>query len=128
MYSAEVLAQFQNQRFVGELPDADIYVQADNPACGDILRLSVKIDAGRIADLRFRARGCVAAIASASELCEMLLGRTIADARALRREEIVSRLGGLPAASMHASHLAFDALQAALREISARRDAAAKLA
>jgi nitrogen fixation protein NifU and related proteins len=117
MYSPQVLAQFQNGRFVGEMPDADVYVQVDNPACGDILRLCLKLRDGHVADARFRTRGCVAAIASSSQLCEMLVGRSIAEMRALRREEIVTALGGLPEASMHASHLAIDALRAALREL-----------
>jgi NifU-like protein involved in Fe-S cluster formation len=118
MYSPRVLAQFQNERFAGEMPDADVYVQVDNPACGDILRLALKTEDGRISDARFRARGCVASIASASQLCELLIGRSVAEARALRREEIVAALGGLPEASVHASHLAVDALKAALREFA----------
>jgi nitrogen fixation NifU-like protein len=59
MYSIKVLEQFQNTKRVGELPDADAYVQVDNPACGDILRLSIKVHDGHISDVRFRARGCV---------------------------------------------------------------------
>ena len=118
MYSPRVLAHFENERFAGELPDADVSVQVDNPACGDILRLSLKTQDGRISDARFRARGCVASIASASQLCELLVGRSVADARALRREEIVAALGGMPEASVHASHLALDALKAALRELT----------
>jgi nitrogen fixation NifU-like protein len=117
MYSKQVLAQFQNPRFVGELPDATIYVQVDNPACGDIMRLSLKVHDSCISDVRFRAKGCVAAIASGSQLCELLHGRTIAEIQSLRREDIITALGGLPPASIHASHLAFDALHAALRQL-----------
>jgi nitrogen fixation NifU-like protein len=121
MYSPRVLAQFQNEKFAGELPDADVYVQVDNPACGDILRLALKADDERISDARFRARGCVAAIACASQLCELLVGRSVVEARGLRREEVVAALGGLPEASVHASHLAVDALKAALRDLTGRR-------
>ena len=71
----------------------------------------------KVAQARFRAKGCVAAIASASQLCEMLEGKSAVQVRTLRREEVVLALGGLPAASIHASHLVFDALQAALRQI-----------
>jgi nitrogen fixation NifU-like protein len=120
MYSPAVLAHFQNQRFVGDLPDADAYIQVDNPACGDILRLCLKLQDGRISDARFRARGCVASIACASQLCEMLVGKNLPEIRTLRREDIINALGGLPEASTHASHLAFDALKAALRELSAQ--------
>ena len=118
MYSPQMLTQFENPRFVGELPGADVDVRQENPACGDILRLTLKCNDGHISQARFRAKGCVAAIASASQLCEMLEGKSTEQARTLRREEIVAALGGLPEASVHASHLAFDALQAALRKLS----------
>lgn len=119
MYSPQLLAQFENARFVGDLPGADVSVQVENPACGDILRLSLKVDGGRITDARFRARGCVAAIACGSQLCEMLVGKSAAEARTLGREQIVSALGGLPEASTHASHLAIDSLRAALQKNAA---------
>jgi nitrogen fixation protein NifU and related proteins len=120
MYSPQLLAQFENPRFVGELADADVSVQQENPACGDILRLTLKWHAGHIAQARFRAKGCVAAIASGSQLCEMLEGKSTEQLRKLRREEIVVALGGLPEASTHASHLVFDVLQAALRKLNAQ--------
>jgi len=116
MYSHRVLEQFQNTRRVGELPDADAYVQVDNPACGDLLRMSVKVSHGKIVDARYRVRGCVAAVACAAQLADMLCDRSLAEARALTREEIVAALGGLPEASVHASHLAMDALAATLKQ------------
>jgi len=115
MYSRQVLKQFQNTRHVGDLPNADAYVQVDNPACGDILQLAIKVANGSIADARFRARGCVAAIACGAQLVEMILGKPLAEAQGLRRELLVEALGGLPETSMHASHLAMDALAAALK-------------
>jgi nitrogen fixation NifU-like protein len=114
MYSFQVLQQFQNTRHVGELPNADAYVRVDNPACGDILQLTIKVADGRIADAKFRARGCVAAIACGAQLVEMILGKPVAEVRALRPEKVVEALGGLPETSMHASHLATEALAAAL--------------
>ncbi len=117
MYSRKVLEHFQNTRNVGELPDADAYARVDNPACGDVLHLALKLAAGRIAQARFRARGCVCAIACASQLTEMIVDTTPAQARALRREQLVEALGGLPPASLHAAALAMDALAQALCQL-----------
>lgn len=118
MYSAQVLEHFEHPRNVGELAEASAAVQLENPACGDILRLSVRVEDGRIAEVRYRAKGCVSAIACGSLLTEMLQGRTLGEARALRREELILGLGGLPEASTHASHLAMDTLAAALKALA----------
>ncbi len=92
------------------------------PACGDILELTMKIADGRIAEIRFRAKGCVAAMACASALTELVRGKTIDEARKLTREELLRAVGGLPRASSHASHLAMDALQAVLSNGFQRKD------
>jgi len=68
MYSAQVLDHFQNPRGVGELPDATVSVEVQNPACGDVMRLSLRVVDGRVVDARFRAKGCVPAIACGSRL------------------------------------------------------------
>ena len=90
----------------------------ENPACGDVLELALRVEDGTISDARFRARGCVAAIACASRLTESVLGQTLAQARQLKREALVESLGGLPEGSAHASHLALDALSAALKQFA----------
>jgi len=118
MYSPQVLDHFEHPRNAGEVPDADASVQVENPACGDILRLTAKISDGRIAAIRFRAKGCVPSMACASLLTEMVIGRTVAEARQLRREQLVAAAGSLPPASMHASHLAMDALAALLKALA----------
>ena len=118
MYSPQMLDHFEHPRNGGEVSDADASVQVENPACGDILRLSAKISDGRIADIRFRAKGCVPSMACASLLTEMVKGRTVAEARQLRREQLVAAAGTLPPASMHASHLAMDALAALLKALA----------
>ena len=117
MYSPQLLDHFQNPRNTGEVPNPDAVVQIENPACGDILKLSVTLADERIADIRFLAKGCVPAMACASLLTELLQGRTVAEARNLRREELVLKIGGLPEASIHASHLALDALAALLKQL-----------
>ena len=118
MYSPQVLDHFQQPRNVGELADASSRVEVANPGCGDILRLEVKVAEGRITEARYRAKGCVPAIACGSKLTDMILGRSLAEAGALTREELVRELGGLPQASTHASHLAMDALAALLKKLA----------
>lgn len=117
MYSAQVLDHFQNPRGVGDLEDPTVSVEVQNPACGDVLRVSLRVADGRVAEARFRAKGCVPAIACGSKLVEMIAGLDVASARAIRREQLVESLGGLPEASLHASHLAMDALRAALSRV-----------
>ncbi len=117
MYSAKVLDHFEHPRNVGEITGADASVRVENPACGDVMQLSLRLDGGRIAEARYRTRGCVAAIACGSALTEMLIGLTPAEALALKHDTIVAAVGGLPNGSMHAGHLAVDALKAALEQI-----------
>jgi nitrogen fixation NifU-like protein len=117
MYSPQVLDHFQNPRNAGEVADPDAKVRLENPACGDILELTLKLSNGMITEVRFRAKGCVAAMACASLLTEMVQGKTLLEARTLRREDLLRQIGGLPQASGHAGHLAVDALKALLREV-----------
>jgi len=117
MYSPELLDHFEHPRNAGEVVDSDVTVQVENPACGDILKLSLKIAEGRIAEIRFLAKGCVPAMACGSALTELVRGKTIEAARGLRREELVQAVGGLPETSIHASHLAKDALVVALKQV-----------
>ena len=89
MYSAQVLDHFQHPRNAGEVANPDSSVQIENPACGDVLKLTFKIVDGRIEEIRFLAQGCVPTMACASILTELLQGKTITEARQLRREELV---------------------------------------
>src|ERR1700678_259551 len=106
MYSPQVLDHFEHPRNAGEIAGPDASIQMENPVCGDVLRLTLKVAAGRIGEIRFLAKGCVPSMACASALTELVWGKTLAEARNLRREELVARLGGLPPASSHAGHLA----------------------
>ncbi len=117
MYSTQVLDHFQNPRNAGEVANPDAAVQIENPACGDILKLTMKVSDGRITEIRFLAKGCVPAMACGSMLTELVRGKTIEQACKLRREELVQAVGGLPEASTHASYLALDALAAALERL-----------
>ena len=117
MYSAVVLEHCEHPRNLGELPDATNSVDVSNPVCGDELRLAVRIEDGRIAAARFRTRGCKAAIASASFLTELIVGKKIEEIRGITAEQISQALGGLPAATRHGSQLAEDALDALLDQV-----------
>src|ERR1035438_8435437 len=122
VYSAELLDHFQNPRNAGEVEAPDRSARLENPACGDILELSLrlektKLEGKRIAEIRFRAKGCVPAMACGSAITELIAGKTIEEARQLSREELVRKIGGLPQASAHASHLAIDTLAALLRNL-----------
>ncbi len=118
MYSSQVRDHFEHPRNAGTVADADATARIENPACGDVLELTVKIVKGRIAEIRFRAKGCVAAMACGSAVTELVSGRTVDEAKKLSRDDLVRAVGGLPATSTHASHLALDALAAALGKIS----------
>jgi nitrogen fixation NifU-like protein len=117
MYSAQLLDHFQNPRNAGEIADADAVAEIENPACGDILRVSLKTSADRIMQAQFKAKGCVASIACGSALTELVIGKTLKEAGALQREDVTTAVGGLPQASAHAAQLALDALSAALIQI-----------
>lgn len=117
MYSAQLLDHFQNPRNAGEVADADAIAQIENPACGDVLRYSLKMNSGRIAEIRFKAKGCVPSMACASALTELVAGQTPDETRSLRRETLIAAVGGLPQASTHAAQLALDTLAAALRQV-----------
>lgn len=118
MYSSQLLDHFQNPRNAGEVEQPSAAVQIENPACGDVLRISARIEDGRVAEIRFRAKGCVPAMACGSALTELVWGKTLEDARRLKREELIEIVGGVPEASTHAGHLAMDALTALLRKLT----------
>jgi len=117
MYSPQLLDHFEHPRNPGEVADPDAAAQLENPACGDILKLTMKVADGHITEIRFLAKGCVPAMACGSALTELVKGRTVEAASRLRREHLIQAVGGLPEASNHASHLAMDALAAALQQL-----------
>jgi nitrogen fixation NifU-like protein len=117
MYSPEVLDHFERPRNTGQVENADASVRVENPACGDVLELSVAVRSGHILEIRFRAKGCVCAMACASAITEMVSGESTEQARRVSRLDLVKKVGGLPEASEHASYLAVDALRELLEKI-----------
>jgi len=124
MYSEKVMEHFTNPRNVGEVEQADGEGQVGNPICGDIMKLSIKVEDDRIVDIKFKTFGCGAAIASCSMLTEMVKGKTIEEARTITNRDVAEALGGLPSVKMHCSNLAADALQIAIDDYLSKKDEA----
>ena len=114
MYSQRLLDHFQNPRNVGELPAPAITVEATNPACGDLLRLSVLFQNDVAGQVRFQAKGCTAAVAAGSALTELIQGKHRSEIGKLRARSVENALGGLPPESKHAAVLSIDAVHALL--------------
>jgi nitrogen fixation NifU-like protein len=121
------MEHFMNPRNMGDLKDADGVGEVGAAACGDIMKISLKIKDGKIEDARFKTFGCGSAIASSSMATELIKGRTIAEAMDFTNQEVVDALGGLPPVKIHCSVLAEEALKAALEDyVKKHPEAAAK--
>ena len=118
-----VLDHFLNARNVGDLPDADGVGEVGAVSCGDIVRLSIRVREGRIAEARFRAFGCGTVIACASATTELLRGQTLDEARHFSNEQVSAALGGLPATKSHCPVLAEEAVKAAVADYLRKREA-----
>jgi nitrogen fixation protein NifU and related proteins len=121
MYSEVVQDHFEHPRNVGILEQADAEAEVMNPACGDIMRLYLKIDGDRIVEAKFQTQGCPAAIAASSMITEMLVDMTLEEAVGLKRDAINDALGGLPPQKVHSSVLVEDAVKAALADYRRRQ-------
>ena len=116
MYSEKLMDHFTNPRNVGEIPEADGVGEEGNPTCGDVMKISIKVENGRIADAKFRTFGCGAAIAVSSMVTEMVKGKTLDEALSITKEAVADALGGLPPQKMHCSNLGADALRLAIED------------
>lgn len=115
-YSAKVMDHFMNPRNVGEIEDASGVGEVGNPACGDMMRLYLKVEGGKVVDAKFRTFGCGAAIASSSMLTEMIKGRTVQEAEEITNQHVADALDGLPPVKIHCSVMAEEAVKAALED------------
>jgi nitrogen fixation NifU-like protein len=115
LYSEKVMDHFNNPRNVGVIEDADGVGEVGNPVCGDIMKITFKLDgAEHIEDIKFQTLGCGAAIATSSIVTEMAKGMTLEEAAAISKQQVAEELGGLPPAKMHCSVLATDGLKVAV--------------
>ncbi|MCI0514800.1 Fe-S cluster assembly scaffold protein NifU [candidate division KSB1 bacterium] len=113
-YNEKVMEHFLNPRNVGEIENADGVGTVGNPACGDIMKMFIKIENNIIVDAKFKTFGCGAAIASSSMATELIIGKSIDEALSFTNAAVTNALGGLPDVKRHCSVLAEQALQSAL--------------
>lgn len=115
-YGRTVLDHFMNPRNAGEIDAPDGVGEAGDPSCGDAVRITIRVDGDRIADIRFLTYGCPAAIALASAATELARGRTLDEAAEIGEMDVAEALGGLPEHKLHCSSMAVDALRASIRD------------
>ena len=122
MYSKKVMDHFTNPRNVGVIEDADGVGEVGNPVCGDMMKITIRVNNNTIADIKFQTLGCGAAIATSSILTEMAMGKRLDEAMKITRDAVAQGLDGLPPNKMHCSNLAADGLHKAIEDYYARQE------
>ena len=120
-YNQIVMEHLKHPRNMGEMENPDGVGEAQNPVCGDTMRLFIKVEKDRIIDAKFLTFGCGAAIASSSLTTEMIRGKTIEEVLMISDQVIAEALGGLPPTKVHCSILAEKAIHAAVLDYRKRR-------
>ena len=121
-YNQVVMERLKHPRNMGEMESPDGVGEVQNPACGDTMRLFIKIEKDHIVDAKFLTFGCGAAIASSSITTEMIKGRTIEEALMISDAVIAEAMGGLPPTKVHCSVLAKQAIHAAVLDHRKKRE------
>ena len=123
-YSKKVIDHYENPRNVGSFDKSDTSIgtgMVGAPACGDVMKLQIKVENGVITDARFKTYGCGSAIASSSLVTEWVKGRTLDEAEQIKNSEIADELA-LPPVKIHCSILAEDAIKAAVKDYREKHD------
>jgi len=120
-YSAKVMEHFLQPHNMGDLVDADGIGEVGNPVCGDVMKLMIKVEDGKITDVKFQTFGCGAAIATSSMVTELVKGKTLDEAERISNQAVIKALGGLPPAKIHCSVLAEEALRAAIADYRSKQ-------
>jgi nitrogen fixation NifU-like protein len=116
MYSEKVMDHFSNPRNVGEVENANGVGTVGNPQCGDIMKLTIRVEDDVIKDVKFKTFGCGAAIATSSMVTELVKGKSLDEAEKISNATVAEALDGLPPVKMHCSNLAADALHSAIED------------
>lgn len=114
-YSKELMKHFKNPKFVKDVKGANGIGEVGNVACGDIMHLEIKVENNKIKDIGFKTFGCAAAIAASDVVCEIAKGKTIKEAKKIKKEDIVKKLKGMPNIKVHCSVLGIEALKKAIK-------------
>jgi nitrogen fixation NifU-like protein len=121
LYSEKVMDHFSNPRNLGEVEEANAVGQVGNPKCGDIMKMTMRIENDVITDVKFKTFGCGAAVATSSMATEMVKGKTIQEALSLTNAAVAEALDGLPPQKLHCSVLAEEAIKSALADYYTRQ-------
>ena len=117
MYSEKVMDHFKNPRNAGEMKEADGVGEVGNPACGDVMKVHLKVKDDIITEAKFLTFGCCAAIAASDAVCELVKGKTLDEALKLTKQDVIDYLGGeIPQLKVHCSILGIDAMKAAIED------------
>lgn len=114
-YSEKVIEHYRNPRNVGKIDNADAIGVAGSLACGDQLKIYLKIENNIVTDAKFQTFGCGSAVASSSILTEMIIGKSVDEVKKITNQDIADQLGGLPPEKMHCSVMGYEALEDALQ-------------
>ncbi len=125
-YTKKTINHFLHPQNIGEIKKPDGYAQIGNMVCGDQLDFFLKVEKGKIKDVKFLSFGCASNIATASIMTEKIKGMTVAEAKKYKWEKIVSDLGGLPRQKVHCSIMAVQGLQKAIADYEARQASSRK--
>ena len=121
MYSEKVMDHFSNPRNVGELENADGVGEVGNPVCGDMMTFYIKVQCDKIADIKFKTFGCVAAISVSSMVSEMAMGKSLEEAKTITNKSVAKALDGLPKQKLHCSNLGAEALTKAIEDFENKK-------
>ncbi len=120
-YSEKAMDHFLNPRNMGEIEDADGVGDVGNPRCGDLMTIYIKVDEGKISDMRFKTLGCAAAIATSDMICEVAKGKKIEEALEITFQDLLDELGSLPPTKVHCADLAQEGLKAAVEDYEKKK-------
>ncbi len=128
MYTEKVMDHFSIPRNMGDMQNPDGVGEVGNPVCGDAMTVYIKVEDGKLADVKFKTFGCVAAIAVSSMVSELARGLSLEEAKKISKQAIAESLDGLPKEKMHCSNLGAEALGKAIEDYERKQETVAERA